>query len=331
MKTLLHQLILLFAWFMPIKFVETQQTTDTILMISPDTFQFNSETASTNAFQHSVTDKNMQTSAQLEFAKMVATLQKNNIRVIVIPSRKNVITPDAVFPNNWLSTHVNEKHATTMIIYPMLTKNRRLEKQTKAVITALEKNNIVVSNVIDLSFFEKNTQALEGTGSMVFDRINRIAYAAISPRTDFNLLKKFTRKYHYKLIAFHSYDENKQLVYHTNVMMNIGTKFAVIALESITDLNERQKVVAALQKTNRKIIPISQQQMQKMAGNILEVHNAHAENFIILSTSAYQAFTEAERHELANFAKLLPVNIPTIEKIAGGSARCMMAEIFYAA
>lgn len=303
------------------------QTTDTVLMVRPQNFQFNEETAATNTFQKAVNIANSTELANIEFAKMVETLRSHHIRVILLDSPQDQITPDAVFPNNWFTSHKTEA-GQTIVLYPMCTSNRRLERQFDALKKQFSQHGIPIDNLIDLSSYENKQQYLEGTGSVILDRSHHIAYAAISPRTNVDVLNEFANKLGYEPVVFHSRDKQGQLIYHTNVVMSVGNHFAVIALESIQDGNEREKLVETLKKTHKEIIAISNEQLEKMAGNILELRSTEGKAKIILSQTAFDAFTSEQRDKLSSFGDLVVVKIPTIEAVGGGSARCMLAEVF---
>lgn len=303
------------------------QATDTVLMVRPQTFQFNAETAESNAFQKNLTIDNPAELANSEFDDMVATLRTQHIRVIVVDSPKNQITPDAVFPNNWFTSHQTSR-GQTIVLYPMCTTNRRLERQYDVLKNQLNQHGIPIDNLIDLTSYETKHKYLEGTGSVILDRIHHVAYAAISPRTNVDVLYDFVKRFGYEPIIFHSRDKQGQLIYHTNVVMSIGTHFAVIALDSIQDADERATVEEVLKKTHKTVIAISNEQLEKMAANILELRSTEGKSKIILSQTAYAAFNAQQLELLSTFGDLVVVKIPTIETIGGGSARCMLAEIF---
>jgi hypothetical protein len=309
---------------------ENRQSTDIVLMISPDTFQFNPQTAKTNVFQNASYQVNRyQEKVKQEFEHMVAALRAIDIRVIILPSRQDVITPDAVFPNNWFSIHSLTKNNVMLVLYPILAENRRAERQVDALQSALQNHHIHITQVIDLTDYEQQQKYLEGTGSMVLDRLNRIVYAALSPRTDIDVLNKFASIMHYHPVTFHSYDNQMQPVYHTNVMMSVGTNMAIINADSITDAIERDTVLNSLAKSQKEMILITQEQMYAMAGNMLELCDGDGKTKIIMSQTAHEAFTPQQRNQLEQHAKIVTVDIPVIESMGGGSARCMLAEIFY--
>jgi len=302
------------------------QLTDTVVMISPDQFGFNPETAGTNAFQHKVDIKQseIQKKAMNEFTGMVSQLKSKGINVITLKSRDDVVTPDAVFPNNWFSSHEGGK----IVLYPMLAPNRRTERQPEALQKALLQSKIAVSEFIDLTEEENNSGVLEGTGSLVLDRVNKIAYAMESPRTTKLTFDKWCNKLGYQGIFFHAYDKHNLPIYHTNVVMSIGEEFTVICLESIKDQAEKELLVKKFKKTGKKIILISLKQAYSFCGNILQLKTQEGKKIVVLSRLALDAFTPDQKAQLEKFGELVPVDIQMIEKVEGGSARCMLAEIF---
>jgi hypothetical protein len=305
-----------------------RQTTSTVFMVSPDDFAFNAETAGSNRFQdRSAEGADARAKAMLEFDAAVEALRKAGIRVIRMASRADVKTPDAVFPNNWFSLHSLEGGPRVLVGYPMLAPNRRLERRLAELQARLSADGLPVDEVIDLSPFEEKGLFLEGTGSMVLDRANRIAYAALSPRTDPAVLQELARRMQYRPVRFRSYDAGGALVYHTNVMMSVGSRFAVVCADSIRDPQERRAVVDQLKRSGKEVIPITQAQMGKMAGNILELQSGRGP-VIVMSRTAYDHFTPEQRASLEHHGRLLPLAIPTIEAIGGGSARCMLGELF---
>jgi len=298
-----------------------QQSTNHILMIRPVNFGFNEETAGSNAFQKRNAEKaDANEQAQREFDGMVGTLRENGVDVTVIDDTPDPYTPDSIFPNNWVSFH----NDGGVFLYPMQAENRRLERR-EDIISDLE-DHFSVRHVIDLSRFEQENKFLEGTGSMVLDRVNKIAYACISPRTDREVLALFCEQAGYKEVSFHAFDEYHMAIYHTNVLMCIGSGFAIICLDSITDAEEKAAVISILKLTHKEIISISFAQMNQFAGNMLEVKNNGGETLIVMSQNAYNALGE-QKATLEKFGKLVYADITTIETNGGGSARCMMAEV----
>lgn len=306
----------------------TDQNTNTILMVSPNNFKFNQETAKSNLFQKELSISN--DTALREFNSMVDALRNQNIRVLVLPSRQDVETPDSIFPNNWFSIHATDKPTEkVLVLYPMFTQNRRNEIQLDNLINLLKKEKkIEINEIVDLSSFVNESMFLEGTGSLVLDRENKIAYAAISPRTNRTMVDIFAEKMNYTPFTFHSFDLNNQLIYHTNVVMSVGSHFAVVALDSISEKEKRDALINQLKANNKEIVAITQEQLKNMAGNIIEVKSTDGKSKIIMSESAYNAFTPQQRDTLSKYGHLLAVNIKNIETVGGGSARCMVAEIF---
>jgi len=309
--------------------VKLSHLTGTVLMVSPDDFAFNPETAGSNAFQHKLKDtKSVTEQAMDQFDSMVSKLEENGIHVIRLPSRKDIRTPDAVFPNNWFSTHQAADGGTILVIYPMLTPNRRAEIRVDLVTEFLKKNGFEVNAVVDLSNFTTKDIYLEGTGSMVLDRVNKVAFGSLSPRTDLKVLNTFCSLLGYRPVAFHTYDQKGKLIYHTNVIMSVGDDFAVIAADNIKDEKEKAFVLQELKKLGKKIILISPEQVDNMCGNILELKSEDGENVIVMSNTAFDHFTDEQKTELGKSGRILPMDIHTIEKVGGGSARCMLGEVF---
>jgi hypothetical protein len=299
-----------------------QQTTSSILMIRPVNFGFNEQTAGSNAFQNrNAEQQQVQDKALKEFDNLVKLLQDNGVEVVVVDDTHEPHTPDSIFPNNWVSFHQDGN----VFLYPMMAENRRLERR-EDIIMQLE-DEFKVKHVIDLSRFEHDHKFLEGTGSMVLDRENKIAYACISPRTDKEVLGLFCEQTGYKEVSFYAFDQNHQAIYHTNVLMCIGSKFVVICLDSITDDNERNAVLTILKLTHKEIINISFAQMNQFAGNMLELKNKSGESLLVMSKNAYQSLGQDQKAALEKYCKLLYVDINTIENNGGGSARCMIAEV----
>lgn len=259
--------------------------------------------------------------AMSEFRTAVATLRRAGINVIVHDGNPNDDKPNAVFPNNWLSTWPNGKVFT----YPMATASRRTERDQSVLDQLADK--FAIKQTIDLSGSESDEHYLESTGVIIFDHLNRIAYGCLSQRCDQGLFVSHVTALGYKPITFHAYDQNGTPIYHTNVMMGVQSSTAVICAEAITDDAERQLVLESLRQ-NHTVIEISFTQMNSFCGNVLELENQSGNKFLALSRSAYQGFTGEQRRELARDKKLLPIDIPTIEAVGGGSVRCMLAEIF---
>lgn len=299
-------------------YAASTQTTNTVLMVSPDTFQYDTQ---------SVVGLNQKMAAE-EFKQMAATLRMNKIKVIVLPSRETLVTSDAVFPSNWFSVHQTEEGKRLLVLYPMLKKNRRDERQVASLKSALHGQNIIIDSSVDLTSFEKNNFALEGAGSMVLDRKNKVVFSSLSPRTDPAPLMQFAKKLNFEPILFRSSDLLGDPIYYTNRMLNIGSQFAIIADQSITDPIERAKVFSVLNSLQKEIISISPAQMDSMAANILEVKSIDGKANIVMSKTAYNSFTSAQLRKLESYGDIIVVNIDTIEKLGGDSVRSMLAEIF---
>ncbi|WP_231501369.1 citrulline utilization hydrolase CtlX [Hymenobacter swuensis] len=301
------------------------QATTSVFMVRPTRFTFNAETAHSNHFQGFVAgldDSAIQARAFEEFDAMVARLRAHGVQVLVFEDTAEPHTPDAVFPNNWGTFHPDGR----ALLYPMCALNRRAERRPD-ILEALGQQ-FTLREIVDLSGHEQQGRFLEGTGSIIFDHLHHVAYACLSARTEQALFAEVCIRLGYRPVAFHAYDALRQEIYHTNVMMCVGTEFAVICLESITDAAERTAVVASLTGTGHEIIAISLEQVACFAGNMLELRSAAGTPLLAMSQSAHNALTPAQRHALSQYAELLPLAIPTIETIGGGSARCMLAEVF---
>ena len=303
-----------------------KQSTSHILMIRPASFQFNHETAQSNDFQNNVkelTKEEILQTAQKEFNLMVSELTVEKINVHVIDDTPQPEKPDAIFPNNWISMSQDG----ILSIFPMKNYNRRLEKR-KDILEFIQ-SRYQVSEIIDLSENEQKDMALEGTGSIVFDHTNRTAYACLSPRTELSLFHDYCQRIRYDAVSFHSYDSHDKLIYHTNVVMCIGSGYVIIGMDTITDLSEKAMLEAKFKSTNIEIIYLTNDQLfQSFAGNMLQVENKDGELFLVMSRRAFSSLTKSQKMQLEKYVALLPVSIDLIETIGGGSARCMMAEIF---
>ncbi|MFT3911859.1 MAG: arginine deiminase-related protein [Ferruginibacter sp.] len=295
--------------------------TSKLLMIEPVNFTFNPQTAVNNTFQKSI-EGNVQEKALLEFNNFVDLLRQNKIDVTVVKDTAVPFTPDAVFPNNWITFHENN----SIFLYPMFAPNRRLERKSHVLKTIKEK--FKVDRVHDLSQREETGMFLEGTGSMVLDRVNKIAYAAISPRTHTDTLHEFCGISNFLPVTFFSSDENGNDIYHSNVLMCIGESFVVICFDAIKDEIERETLKHLFVRTNKEIINISFEQLYRFAGNMLQVKNADGELFLLMSTQAYESLTAEQLKKLESYNRILHSPLDTIEACGGGSARCMVAEVF---
>jgi len=298
------------------------QSTDSVLMIRPGCFYPNPETAADNAFQCNA-DRDpavLTLMARKEFDAAVQMLRAAGVNVHVFEDTAEPEKPDAVFPNNWISTH----HGGRIALFPMYSVLRRRERR-QGIVEELGKH-YRVSEVIDYSALEDEGCYLEGTGSLVLDHLNKIAYVSLSNRSNPKVIQRFADDFRYEPVMFSSIGSNGQSIYHTNVMMCIGTAFAMVGLDVIPDKAERQQVRARLEKTGKEIVELSADQIANFAGNAIELHSKGGEKLLVLSKRADRALTEEQRKTLAGYAHLVPLELPTIE-LGGGSARCMIATI----
>lgn len=295
-----------------------------ILMIRPAAFAFNEQTSGNNFFQLnlSVERKQLQRDAVREFDNMVQTLRDCRIDVLVVEDTIEPLKPDAIFPNNWIST----SPTGAICIFPMFAPNRRYEKRNDILQILNEK--FTIKDVQDWSEYEKEGRYLEGTGSMIMDYDNKMIYAAISERTNVQVLEKFASVNDCQAIVFIATDKNGNHIYHTNVMMTLGDSFSVLCEESIDEEWELIAVRQILESTEHNIIPISREQMHCFAGNMQQLQNDKGEKILVLSETAYNSLRVEQKKMLEAYSQLLPISIPTIEKVGGGSVRCMIAEIF---
>ena len=303
---------------------QTLPVPNTILMIRPAAFGFNEETATNNYFQSKPGSDNatLQQKALAEFDNMVNLLQSHDIEVIVIEDTDEPPKPDAIFPNNWLSTSPNG----IVSVFPMYAPNRRAEKRDD-ILKKLA-NEFIVNDLQDWSEFEAEGRFLEGTGSMVIDHDNKLIYATASERTSLSVLEKFAVANNYQAIVFLATDKNNHPVYHTNVVMTLGDSFAVLCEDAIEEEWELIAVRQLLESTAHKIIPITRDQMHRFAGNMLQVKNKQGLKVLVLSQTAHDSLTDEQLKVLGEYCRLIPIAVPTIEEVEGGSVRCMMAEVF---
>ena len=300
------------------------QTTDTVLMIEPVAFGFNEQTAVNNYFQVQQ-EGNVQDKALKEFNDFVEKLRAKDINVITIKDTLEPKTPDSIFPNNWVSFHADGK----VVLYPMFAENRRLERRDD-IINQI-KEQFEVTEVIDYSGAEKDNLFLEGTGSMIFDHDNKLAYGSVSLRLDEGLFRKFCSDFGFQPVVFHSYQtagEERLPIYHTNVMMCVADQFVVICLDCIDDESERNNVIETIKNSGKELIEISEDQMQNFAGNMLQVHNKSGEKFLVMSQSAYKSLNRGQVSAIEKYCEIIYSDLEVIETNGGGSARCMLAEIF---
>jgi len=304
-----------------------RQITDTILMVRPVQFRANEETAVNNHYQDGrikILDQNEK--AQNEFDALIAALQEKGVCVLLLQDQIEFDTPDSIFPNNWISTHENGDIA----LYPMFAENRRRERRPDAM-ELMEAEGFQINNVIDYTSAENEGFFLEGTGSLLLDRVNRKAYCSLSARADEELMIEFCEDFEYTPVIFNSYQtiEEKRLpIYHTNVMMALGENYAVICLDCIDDKKEAKNVLKHLKEDGKEVITITEAQVNSFAGNMMQVSNDKGERILVMSDQAYKSLTASQIAKLEKYNEIIHPSISTIETLGGGSVRCMMAEVF---
>ena len=300
------------------------QSASAVLMIRPVNFAANPETAGTNAFQKSaVQGEEVQAKARAEFDALVEALSKAGIWVEVFEDRAEPVTPDAVFPNNWVSFHADG----SAWLYPLLAANRRWERRPDILEALGRERGYRLGLVRDLSFAELDGRYLEGTGSLVLDRPNHVAYACLSSRTDERLAQEWAQATDYSAVTFHARDTKGRAIYHTNVMLCVGSRFALGCFDCISDPGERERVQKRLADTGHEVVTISPYQMEAFAGNMLELQGRYGETLLVMSARAERALQPKQRQALEKYARLVSSPIDTIEDCSGGSVRCMLAEI----
>ena len=305
-----------------------KQITNTVMMIKPTAFRYNEQTAVNNYYQkklNNLTSLEVQNNALSEFVDFVKKLRKSGINVIEMKDTTSLDTPDSIFPNNWVSFHQDGR----VVIYPMYAKNRRGERRQDIIDILIDKYNFSVENILDLSQMEDDGVFLEGTGSMVLDRVNKLCYAALSPRTHKEAILKFCQSLHYKAICFTANQDignDRSLIYHTNVMMCIADRYVIICLDSIDNHKERELLINYFNSTGKEIIEISEKQKERFAGNMLQIIGDR--KYLIMSDSAYESLTQDQIKKIDRYNPIISSNLDTIEGCGGGSARCMIAEVF---
>ncbi|MBB4118874.1 hypothetical protein GGR32_001165 [Mesonia hippocampi] len=305
-----------------------QQITNHILMIRPVAFEMNEETAVNNYFQQKfeATNEVVNQKAQEEFDAFVEKLRKQGVTVTVVDDIKENKTPDSIFPNNWISFHQDGSVA----LYPMFAENRRRERRMD-ILDTLEEKGCEITSVVDYTDAETDGLYLEGTGNLILDRENRKAYCALSPRADEDLVIEFCEDFEFMPVIFHANQTvagERKAIYHTNVMMCVAENFAVICLDTIDDKKEQKHVVESLQDDNKEIIKISEEQMHEFAGNMLQVRGAFDKKFLVMSSRAYRSLNQEQISAIEKHCEILHSELEVIEICGGGSARCMMAEVF---
>ncbi len=306
-----------------------QQTTNTILMIRPVNFRMNEQTAVNNYYQEDIEhlfQNTINAKAQFEFDAFVEKLRAHGIHVVVVSDTEETDSPDSIFPNNWISFHENG----TIGLYPMFAENRRLERRTD-IFDILEQEGFIIENIVDYTSAEEEEVFLEGTGSLLLDRVHRKAYCALSPRADEELFIEFCEDFEFTPVVFTAYqtvEKGRLPIYHTNVMMTLGEHFAVICLDAIDDKKERKNVVKHLKEDGKRIIEITEDQVNHFAGNMLQLKGKNNEPYLVMSAAAYHCLTAAQIQVIEKECVIIHSSLETIETCGGGSARCMMAEVF---
>ena len=306
-----------------------KQLTNTILMIRPISFRMNEQTAINNYYQHNlkgISAENIQSKALAEFDNFVKKLRGAGVNVVVIDDTLEPSTPDSIFPNNWISFHRNGKVG----VYPMFAENRRMERR-EDILDTLEQKGFKINEIIDYSSAEKEELFLEATGSMVLDRENGVAYCALSPRADEDLFIEFCEDFEYTPVVFHAYQTvngKRELIYHTNVMMAVTQNYVIACLDAIDDKKERKNFIDHVLISGKEIIKISESQVEHFVGNMLQVIDENNKPITVMSQAAFDSLTPEQRQLLEKEASLLSSDLSTIETCGGGSARCMMAEVF---
>jgi hypothetical protein len=309
----------------PVNSGQEPQSARAVLMVRPASFGFNQQTATSNAFQRppdSRGEVDIQALALAEFDALAQALERAGVDVLMARDTPQPVKPDAIFPNNWVSFHFDG----TVALYPMLAPNRRWERREEILQQVTQEGRFHVSRTVDLTHREAEGKFLEGTGSVVLDRAHRVAYASLSPRTDLDVLGEFAQLLDYDLVTFEARDGAALPVYHTNVVMAVGTGFAVLCGEAIAQAQHREAVLNTLRATGHDIVEVSLRQMHEFAGNMLELESAGGP-VVALSTTAWRSLEAAQRRILERYAQLIPVAIPTIERMGGGGVRCMLAEL----
>lgn len=304
------------------------QITNTILMIRPVSFRMNEQTAVNNYFMEDIDLKNQEINkkAQEEFDAFVVELRNKGVNVIVVQDTKEPDTPDSIFPNNWISFHANG----TVGVYPMFAENRRNERRDD-IFDILESNGFKINDVVDYTSAEEEELFLEGTGSILINRVNKKAYCALSERADEELFIEFCEDFDFFPVIFTAYQsvDGKRLpIYHTNVMMALAENFVIICADSIDDKKEKKNVLDHLKKDGKEIITITEQQMHHFAGNMLQVLGSEDKRYMVMSSAAFHSLTKEQITKIENHCSILHSSLHTIETCGGGSARCMMAEVF---
>src|SRR5690625_728010 len=308
--------------------MKNQQIANTPLMVRPVNYRLNEETAINNFFQKELdlSKEDITKKAQEEFDQFVSKLRKAGVEVIVVDDIKENDTPDSIFPNNWVSFHQNGNVA----LYPMFAENRRRERR-EDILLKIEEQGFKIENIVDYTSAEEDDKFLEGTGVLILDHQNRKVYCALSPRADEDLVIEFCEDFEFTPIIFKAYqdvDGKRKQIYHTNVMMGLGEELAVICLDSIDDKKERKMVAESLKEDGKTILDITEEQLHHFAGNMLEVRGAFDKKYWVMSEAAKNSLTEEQINLFEKYSEILSSDLSVIETLGGGSARCMLAEVF---
>lgn len=302
------------------------QTTSRVLMVRPVRFGFNEQTAVNNSFQRRGLELSAQEMALAEFDNFVTLLRTNDVEVTVVEDTPDPHTPDSIFPNNWFSTHESGE----LVLYPMCAPNRRMERK-ETVLKVIKEIGLKgkMKRLVDLTSWEEKNLFLEGTGSLILDRPNKLAFVCRSPRSDEKVLEQFCEELDYEYFIFDATDNNGSLIYHTNVMMCIGEKFVVACLDSIKNIAERESFIAFVEDCDKELVEISMEQMENFAGNMLQLRGKGGEPLLIMSATAKRSLTAEQLTTLSSYCRILAPELEAIETNGGGSARCMIAEIYF--
>jgi hypothetical protein len=298
------------------------QTSNSVLLVRPASFGFHPEAAASNAFANAPADADVQALALEEFERLFKRLSQARVNTLVLEDSDQPTKPDAIFPNNWVSFHGDG----TIVLYPMATEARRLERNVYGMRALLKAAGFEVRRVVDLTPHERQNRFLEGTGSLILDRPRRQAYASLSPRTDRDAIGEFDEQLDYSTLVFGAADPAGRPIYHTNVLLSLGTHFAVLCIEAVA-AGARAALIAEIEASGRTLIEVDYDQMSRFACNLIELHNRDRDPVIALSSAALGAFRPDQRRVLEGFGELVDVAIPTIEAVGGGSVRCMIADI----
>ncbi len=307
-----------------------KQSTHTLMMIRPVQFRYNEQTAVNNYYQQvidGIKPEQIQQKALSEFDAFVKKLRSKGIQVIVFDDNTTTDTPDSIFPNNWVSFHADGRVG----LYPMYAENRRLERRNDILEKLQADYGLKITETVDFSSYEAEEHFLEGTGSMILDRVNKLCYAAISVRTDEKILDEFCDKFDYeavKFVANQTVNNERMPIYHTNVMMCVADDFAVLCTDAIDNKQERKRVVHTLQNSGKEVIEITEEQKHHFAGNMLQVKAQDGTPYLVMSAAAHQILTAAQVAAIEKYCEIISSSLDTIEALGGGSARCMMAEVF---